>query len=310
MKPQAAWRWTTCLLTLAAAFLAAAAPATRPAPTTAAAPPATAPSPTGLKVMSYNIRNSGERDLLNGWSFRRAGYFAVIRAFDPDLLGVQEVLADQHDDFEHLLPDYTLVGVARDDGKRGGEWALIAYRTARFDPVAVGNFWLSETPDAPGTKSWDAACVRICSWARLRDKTTGRELLFANTHWDHVGKVARRKAAQIILHRLPALGHGAAVVLTGDFNSTEDDDWVQSLLHPTDPAEVQLTDSYREVRPVRSPDEATYMAFTGHTAGSRIDFTLHGPEFRATAADIDRTRLPTGRYPSDHFAVTAVLEWR
>lgn len=263
-----------------------------------------------LRVMSFNIRNSGAKDGADAWPKRRETFFKTIEAYDPDLLGVQEVLADQHDQIAERLTGYTLAGVARDDGKRAGEWALVAFRTSRFEKVAEGNFWLSETPDVP-SKSWDAACVRICSWVRLKDKAHGgRELIYADTHWDHVGKVARRKAAEIIKTKLPELSAGAPAILTGDFNSTEDDDWVQSLLHPEGAKQVLLTDSYREVHPERSKDERTFHGFKGGLAGSRIDFVLHSDAFKATAATIDRTKSAEGRYPSDHYAVTATMEWK
>ena len=273
-----------------------------------AAGPATRPA-TPLRVMSFNIRNSGMNDGRNGWSHRKALFFETVAAFGPDLLGVQEVLADQHDAVAAAMPGYTLAGVARDDGRRRGEWALVAFRTDRFDKIDAGDFWLSDTPDRPSL-GWDAACIRICSWVRLRDRTSGRELLFADTHWDHKGVAARRNAAALIKRRLPALSAGAPVILVGDLNSTEDDDWVQSLLHPTAAGEVQLTDSYREAHADRSPDEASFHGFKGGVKGSRIDFILHGPEFRATAAVIDRHAGPDGRFPSDHYAVTAVLDWR
>jgi endonuclease/exonuclease/phosphatase family metal-dependent hydrolase len=263
-----------------------------------------------LRVMSFNIRNSGAKDGVNAWPKRANLFFQVIESYDPDLLGVQEVLADQHDQIQERLKGYALAGVARDDGKREGEWALVAFRTSRFEKVAEGNFWLSETPDVP-SKSWDAACVRICSWVRLKDKAHGgRELIYANTHWDHVGKVARRKAAEIIKTKLPELSAGAPAILTGDFNSTEDDDWVKSLLHPEKAGQVQLTDSYREVHPERTKDERTFHGFKGGLAGSRIDFVLHSDAFKAVAATIDRTKSAEGRYPSDHYAVTATLEWK
>ena len=274
----------------------------------AAAEPATRPA-TPLRVMSFNIRNSGAKDGKNGWPHRRATFFKVIRDFDPDLLGLQEVLADQHDAAVADLPGYTVSGVARDDGNRKGEWALVAFRTARFDLVGHGDFWLSDTPDKPSL-GWDAACVRICSWVRLRDKVSGGDLIFADTHWDHVGVVARRNAAALIKRKLPALSAGSPVVLVGDLNSTEEDDWLPALLHADHPGEAQLTDSFREVHPHRSPDEASFHGFHGGTSGERIDYVLHGPEFRATAADIVRTAGPDGRFPSDHYAVTAVLERR
>jgi len=263
-----------------------------------------------IRVMSFNDRNSHAHDGDNDWPHRRELFFDTIEKFNPDLLGMQEVLADQHDDVAKRMSGYALVGVARDDGKRKGEWALIVYRKDRFKELDSGNFWLSETPDVPGSKSWDAALTRICSWVRLKDTRTGREFVYGNTHYDHVGHVARANSSKLIMKTLPELSKGNPVILTGDFNTSEDDPPYKTITHPTDTGMAHFTDSYREVHPDRSPDEASYHGFKGKTKGSRIDFILHTPEFSADSATIDRNKSPEGMYPSDHFAVTAVLQWK
>lgn len=261
-----------------------------------------------LRVMSFNIRYSAANDGDNSWKNRQELFTAAVRAFDPDLLGTQEVLADQYEDLQRLFPDYTAVGVARTDGARKGEWSAIFYRTARFESLASGTFWLSETPDVIGSKSWDAALERICTWARLRDRITGRVLLHANVHFDHVGTVARVRSAELLATRLPVLAENAPVILTGDFNDIEDGDAYRALLHPTAAHSLAFADSYREIHPVRSPDEATFHAFKGTIAGSRIDWILHTPHWKSISAEIIH---PDGaRYPSDHYPVTAVLEWK
>ncbi len=73
---------------------------------------------------------------------------------------------------------------------------------------------------------------------------------------------------------------------------------------------AHFSDSYREVYPKRSPDEASFHGFKGTVHGSRIDFILHTPELHAISATIDRTKSAEGRFPSDHYAVTAVLRGR
>jgi endonuclease/exonuclease/phosphatase family metal-dependent hydrolase len=261
-----------------------------------------------LRVMNFNIRYSGGQDGARSWKNRQELCTATVRAFDPDLLGTQEVLADQYDDLLRLFPDYTIAGVAREDGVRKGEWAAILYRTARFEPLASGNFWLSETPDRIGSKGWDAAEPRICTWVRLRDRITGRTLLHANIHFDHRGVTARARSAELLASRLPLLAEQGPVILTGDFNDDEDGDAYRTLLHPSAAPRLTLADTYREVYPKRTPDEATFHDFKGTVAGSRIDWILHTPHWTAASAGIIH---PEGdRYPSDHFPVAAVLEWK
>jgi len=267
-----------------------------------------AQNPAFVRVMSFNVRNSKEKDGKNGWQYRKELFSETVRKFDPDILGLQEVLADQYDDFLKMFADYTMVGVARDDGARKGEWAALLFRKARFEQIDSGNFWLSETPDEVGSKSWNAACVRICTWAKLQDRITGSPVLIANTHFDHKSELARVQSAKLFFSRLPKLAPGAPVILIGDFNCDEDDDAYRTLVHSPLENGMVLSDSYREVHPERSPNEASFHGFKGGIVGSRIDWILHTPEFKATEAEI--VRPAQGPYPSDHFPVTAVLEFK
>lgn len=262
-----------------------------------------------LRVMSFNVRNSNSRDGENAWPKRTELFFATIAAFGPDLIGFQEVLADQYDTIAARLGDYAFAGVARDDGQRKGEWSSIGYRQARFTAVASGNFWLSETPEIPGSKSWDAALTRLCSWVRLRETATGKEFVYANTHFDHVGKIARQEASKVISQRVSAIAAGAPALLTGDLNINEDNPAYAVFVQPTTPGAIRWTDAFRAVHPARGPDEASFNGFKGTTQGSRIDFIFHTDHFVATAAAIDRTSKD-GRYPSDHYPVTAVVQWK
>jgi endonuclease/exonuclease/phosphatase family metal-dependent hydrolase len=206
------------------------------------------------------------------------------------------------------MPDYAFCGVAREDGKRKGEWALIGFRKDRFTEIARGDFWLSEQPETIGSKSWDAALPRICSWVRLRETASKREFLFANTHFDHKGNVARREASKLISRRLPEIAAGLPAILAGDFNITETNSAYTTLVKPDAPKAIRWIDSYREVHPQRTPDELSAHAFKGGTVGARIDFIFHSADFKATASDIDRSSRD-GRFASDHYAVTAILQW-
>ncbi len=270
---------------------------------------AAAPGAPELRVMSYNVRNSNSQDGEDAWPKRIDFFFDTIAHYGPDLIGFQEVLAVQHDEIVKRLAGYGFSGVARDDGKRKGEWCLIGYRRERFTPVAQGDFWLSEQPEVPGSKSWDAALTRLCSWVRLRDTATGRELVFANTHFDHKGVVARQEASRVISARLSQLAAGVPAILTGDLNINEDNPAYAVLTRPATPGAIAWIDAYRSVHPQRRPDEASFHGFKGGTAGSRIDFVFHTGHFVATVAAIDRTAR-AGRFPSDHYPVTAVLTWK
>src|SRR5689334_17232321 len=132
-----------------------------------------------VRVMSFNIRNSRAKDGENAWDYKRKVLFvATIRAYDPDLLGMQEVLLDQAEYLKKELSEYGFAGVGRDDGKEAGEFSPVMFRKARFELVDWGTYWLSETPEKVGSKGWDAALPRIMTWAKLKDKTTGGTILY------------------------------------------------------------------------------------------------------------------------------------
>jgi endonuclease/exonuclease/phosphatase family metal-dependent hydrolase len=261
-----------------------------------------------LRVMTFNIRYASAADGENAWDKRKELLLATIRAFDPDLLGTQEVLAEQADFLAEHLAGYTLVGVGRDDGKRRGEFSAILLRIKRFELLASGTFWLSETPEVAGSKSWDSSLPRIATWARLRDRAAGgRELVFLNTHWDHRGDEARTQSGKIIRKWLAENARGAAVVVTGDLNVADSHAGYRSLVDPAG-GEPRLADAYRVVHPGEQQDEATFHGFSGRRSGRRIDFILVSRQLDAREAAIDRTSRD-GRYPSDHFPVTAVLRY-
>ena len=155
-----------------------------------------------LRVMSFNVRTSTAQDGADAWPHRKDFLIETIARFGPTLIGFQEVREDQHDEIIARMSEYAFSGVARDDGKRTGEWCLIGYRRDRFAVVRHGDFWLSEQPEVPGSKSWDAALTRLCSWVRLRETATGRELVYANTHFDHKGVIARREASRVLSEQL------------------------------------------------------------------------------------------------------------
>jgi endonuclease/exonuclease/phosphatase family metal-dependent hydrolase len=262
--------------------------------------------PTDLRVMSFNIRYGTADDGADHWEKRRELLFATVEAFKPDLLGTQEVLAFQADELKKRLSGHGFVGAGRDDGKDKGEMTPIYFRTDRFEKLDEGHFWLSETPDKPGSKGWDTSLPRVASWVKLRDKATKREFYFLNTHFDHRGQKARLESAKLIRKRLGALPGNPPVVVTGDFNTGEGSEPYQALVGGEG---VKLIDSYRAIHPERAKDEGTFNGFQGTRTGPRIDWVLHTDHFAATAAAIDHTSKG-GRYPSDHFPVTAVLRWK
>jgi endonuclease/exonuclease/phosphatase family metal-dependent hydrolase len=260
-----------------------------------------------LRVMSFNVRYGTASDGENAWDKRRELFFETIERFQPDLIGFQEVVVMQYDAIKERMKGHAFSGVGRGDGRREGEFSLVGYRKDRFTLVAEGTFWLSETPTAPGSIGWDAALPRICSWVRLRETATGREVVYANTHFDHRGRVARHEAARVLSEQLRSIAKGVPAILTGDFNLNERHPAYKTLVNPSRwSGWIRWIDSYRTVYPVGIQSESSTNGFTGKVEGLRIDFIFHTAHFKATAAAIDRSSRD-GRYPSDHYPVTAVL---
>jgi endonuclease/exonuclease/phosphatase family metal-dependent hydrolase len=262
-----------------------------------------------LRVMSYNIRYGTAPDGENHWERRKEFLIETIRSFKPDLLGTQETLAFQRDYLAEKLPEYGVLGVGRDDGKDRGEMMAIYWRKERFEVLDSGHFWLSLTPDIPGSRSWDSSLPRMVTWIKLRDRQQPERppILWMNTHFDHRGKQARQNSAQLLRRKLEELGQGCSLIVTGDFNSGEGSEPYRILFGPWEAKELPLVDTYRAVHPERRGDEGTFSGFrASNVSGPRIDWIGCSRDWRILEAGIDRTARD-GRTPSDHFAVYAVL---
>jgi endonuclease/exonuclease/phosphatase family metal-dependent hydrolase len=261
-----------------------------------------------LRVATFNIRLDTPRDGEDRWPKRKELLLRTVRKMDPDAIGYQEVLGHQLDELVAAFPGYEFVGVGRDDGKRGGEFVPVAFKRDRFEKLAAGHFWLSEAPEAPGSKSWDTAITRITTWARLKDRSNGRVILFVNTHFDHKGVRARAESAKLLRERIETLREGAPVVLVGDFNTGEGTEPYTTLLGE-EGKPSRLVDSFRVAHPERGKEEGTFNGFKGERTGARIDWILHTPGMKTLNCEIVH-ESEGQRYPSDHFPVSAVLAYQ
>lgn len=260
-----------------------------------------------LRVMSFNIRYGTANDGENHWEKRKDFVVEAVRAFHPDLLGTQETLGFQRDYLAEHLSGYEAIGVGRDHGDERGEMTAVLFRKERFEKLAVGHFWLSKTPDVPGSKSWDTSLTRMVTWLKLKDlkATLPTEIYFFNTHFDHRGQLARQESARLIRKKIAELAGAAPTVVTGDFNAGEGSPPYQALF--TEAGPVQLLDTFRQAYPQRGTSEGTFSSFkSNETSGERIDWIACSPGWTVKSAQIDRTQRE-GRTPSDHFPVTAVL---
>ena len=268
--------------------------------------------PPPLTVMSFNIRYGTADDGDDSWPHRRDLVWEVVERHAPDVLAVQEALRFQLDELHTAVHGYHEVGVGRDDGREAGEYAAMLVRDERLAVLESGTFWLSDTPEVPGSASWGNRIPRICTWARLQDRVSGRVFSVYNVHLDHESQPSREESARLLAARLAQRPAGEPVIVLGDFNAGEDN-LARRLLaadgsvttadtlsgHPA------LVDTYGLLR-TSTGAEGTFNGFVGDTTGERIDAILVSGDWMILGAAIDRTQRD-GRYPSDHFPVTAVL---
>lgn len=266
------------------------------------------PQPEGqsLTVMSFNIRYGTADDGENSWALRRELVFDVIRQHDPDVLGVQEALRFQLDEIGAAVPGYGELGVGRDDGREAGEYAAIMYRADRFELSDSGTFWFSDEPERAGSIGWGANLPRICTWARLTERDSGRAFYIFNVHFDHQSQESRERSAELLMARVDARTHADPVIVTGDFNAGEDNPAVLYLLGAGGAeSKTVLRDSYRVLHP-EAIDVGTFNEFEGRMTGPKIDAILVSGSWNVESAAIVRISVD-GRYPSDHFPVVAVV---
>ena len=173
-----------------------------------------------LQVITYNIRYNNPGDGVNAWPNRSKDVVALLDFHKADIFGLQEALIGQIEDIQAQMPNMKWVGVGRDDGKKAGEYSPLFYNSKKFNALKSGWFWLSETPEKPGL-GWDAACNRVCTWLLLETEKKDQKFMVFNTHFDHMGTVARTESAKLILRKIKELNPANfPVILTGDFNLT------------------------------------------------------------------------------------------
>jgi endonuclease/exonuclease/phosphatase family metal-dependent hydrolase len=260
-----------------------------------------------LQVMTFNIRLNIAVDSLNAWPYRQDKVASQILFHGVNLLGVQEALHEQVIDLKERLPQFNYVGGGRDDGKEKGEYSAIFYDTTRLQALQSETFWLSLTPEVPGSKSWDAAITRIVTWARFKDRKTGKIFFAFNTHFDHIGKVARRESAKLLLQKVQSIAGKTPAIITGDFNATPADEPIQVITNDADP--LQLTDS-KELS--ATPHYGPSGTFNGFGPKERDDQPIDYIFLKGTWKVKKHATISqswNGRFASDHFAVLATIAY-
>lgn len=256
-----------------------------------------------IKVMTFNVRINLPSDGENAWPHRKEMAASMIRFYDPEIFGVQEAIQGQVQDLSQRLPDYDWFGVGRNDGEEAGEYMAIYYLRSRFKLLDGSTFWLSEHPETTGL-GWDAAYIRVVTWAHFEDLKTGQKFYHFNTHFDNRGEVARLESAKLLLTRIKEIAGNEPVIVTGDFNCHPDSAPYQLLTNSD-----QLRDAKYISRIPHHGPSRTFNRFdleTLKTVEAPIDYIFVSRTIQvlkhATLSD-----TVDGRFPSDHMPVLAQL---
>ena len=258
-----------------------------------------------LSSMTFNIRYASADDKDNSWQFRHQRVVKMIKMVHPDILGLQEAEQRQLTDILSKLTDYRFVGVGRDDGKTRGEYSPILYQFELFKLLQHHTFWLSDTPEIAGSKSWGNDIPRICSWARFEEINTGKTFYVFNMHWDHISQPSRIKSARLVLNVISRREFADdPVVVMGDFNVGGDNPAFSALLTS---AHQPLVDAFAATHPQTNLKQGTFHGFTGIATLPRIDAILVSENIKVIHSDILKQQFDE-HFPSDHFPLSALLE--
>lgn len=256
-----------------------------------------------MRVMTYNIRYKNTIDSLNGWDYRKDNVAGLIKYHQADIIGMQEAFLTQIADLEKSLPGFKWYGIPRVTGSNG-ECNPIFYRTDRYQLLETGTFWYSETPYVKESKSWDAFYPRISSWCKFRDKRSGVEFYFFNTHFDHRGEIARQKSAEVLRYQIDSIAKKSPVIVTGDFNSVPASVAYQNMVKGNtlkDALSITKTPHYGPV------NTAGGFFVSTSPIKYRIDYIFVNKKV-AVLQHATITDQLEGRYYSDHLPVIAVVQ--
>lgn len=248
------------------------------------------------EIMSYNIRYATDNDGKNSWENRKYAMLELINYYNPDIFGIQEGLLEQVEYLNDNLSKYKYIGVGRDDGDKKGEFSAIFYDTTKFTNLNQTTFWLSKTPGKISV-GWDAAMERICTYGLFENNKTQKKIWIFNTHFDHIGKKARKNSAALLISKFNELSlKKIPVVLMGDFNSTPNSDAIKII-------KAALKDAFTiSQKPPYGP-EGTFNGFdAGNLITERIDYIFLHKMHVISYVNIDDKRKDNN-FISDHLPV-------
>ena len=253
-----------------------------------------------IKIISYNIRYNNPNDGKDIWENRRETITDFIEKEAPDFLGLQEVNFPQIQYLNSNLINYSFIGVGRDDGKTRGEFSPIYFNESKYNLLLSNTFWLSKTPENISV-GWDAAMERICTYGLFKQKNDGSKVWVFNTHFDHIGNVAREKSVDLILSKIKDLTKDKdQIIITGDFNLSDDSVPIKKLQNFYNDVNIKMDN--------KSKFYGTFNNFKiDNNYNNRIDYIFY-KNFDLIKSSHLHIKTDQGRWASDHHPVIAILK--
>ena len=244
-------------------------------------------------VMSFNIRLDVDSDGVNSWDNRKQEIVSIIKNQKIDILGIQEGLPSQISYLSDELDEYDMIGEGRDGGN-SGEYSAIFYNNQKLVLNDSETFWLSKTPNVPSI-GWDAALNRIATVGSFTVSKSNNKLIIYNSHFDHIGKIARENSVDVILKHIEKNNYlESAIIVMGDFNSEPNETPILKLSE-------WLNDSFYEF-PIEGPN-GTFNGFDVNSElKNRIDY-IFTKNIQISNYTHLMERLSNGLWPSDHLPI-------
>jgi len=255
-----------------------------------------------VSAMTFNIRYNNPEDGDNWWELRKAETVKLINYYAPDFLGVQEALNTQVEYISQHCDQYSYIGVGRDDGKMEGEYTALYYNAARFKLVNEATFWLSDTPNEISV-GWDASMERICTYGQFVELSSNMGFYIFNTHFDHMGPLARENSASLIVEKIKQLGiSNERIIVMGDLNCLPNEAPISVFKSFLDDSGV--VSQSRIYGPV-----GTFNHFNpSFVPDRRIDYLFSKNLKVLSYRNVDDRRV-NNLWPSDHLPVLGVFQY-
>lgn len=258
-------------------------------------------SPKRLRVASSNIRFANPNDGANDWPMRLPLWSKLINDFDPMIMGTQEGRRPQLLEAEESLHHLKL---AQDHRNWISQrmYPCIFYNPNKIQPLRSGDAWLSETPEVAGSKSFESAFPRLCTWMEAQVIESKKNFFFVNTHLDHVKDQTRSMQIEVVIQTIQLQNtNQLPVILCGDFNEEPNGEVrrkINQILALQDPwLSLDLS------------EETSHHQFCGENSdGSRIDWILCDTSMKPISIELDKSHQDH-LWPSDHFIVKAEIDF-